>query len=210
MATTSGAALERMLKVSVSGLEPAQIAKVLADFARKGLAEALEDGSGSPRYKTIVNGRVGASEDTVSPPGPIVYQFDWLLGVKAYALSFLEQRAPIESGHYRRSFVAMANGRVLGPDDEPPIGAELIITNPVPYSRKIEVGAMRRMRVPPGVFEAARQGINRRYGNLVKCELQYLALPGAWRLKTGSRRKGRRAGDVVTAPSLVINLRSAV
>ena len=192
---------ERQIKVATAGLEPAAIAVKLAAVARRALAEAIRSGEAPSTYERVVNGRVGAPEDSVVPPGPIVYRFNWLGPVAVYALEFLRARSPVRAGRYRESHFVMANGRKTAPESIPP-GAELIVTNDRPYARKIQVGAM-KMSVPPGIYEDARQAVQRRFGRIVRVDLRFVSLAGAYRL-----RRGRKRGQPITYPALVVNAKN--
>jgi hypothetical protein len=245
--------LERQLKVATANMEPAALAAQLAAFAKSELAAAIQRGDASPPYETVVNGRVGAAEESVIPPGPIVYVFSggnlWP-AVIGFALDYLQRRSPVDSGDYRNSFVVIADGRikggsyagvyrrallggkVQGPTDIP-ASAKVIITNTQPYTRKIEMGAM-RMSVPPGLFKDAESAVAGEYGEVVSVSTQFLRLhsgiapdlpyilKGAGRVgravrsrQSSAYRAGRstltlrrdsRAGQPLTYPSLVLNM----
>jgi len=222
---------ERDLKLATVGMEPRAIAAHLAAFAKSELAKVIASGAARSPYQTIVNGRVGAAEETVVPPGPIVYQFNggnlWPV-VIGFALDYLKQRSPKDSGDYQNSFVVIANGRVrsgsyagvhrralLGgqvtPTTDIPQSAKVIITNTRPYTRKIEMGAM-RMSVPPGLFKDAESAVQGEFSEAVSVRTQFLRLhsgiaPGLpYLLKGSARRKDSRAGQPLTYPSLVLSL----
>lgn len=194
-------AFERELKLATAGLEPAAIAGELAAFAKRSLAAAQQAGEAPERYVRIVNGRIGAPEESVIPPGPIIYDFNWLAEVVEYGLAFAAARSPVRSGRYKRAWFAMVNGQRAGNLTEIPGDAEVIITNDVPYARKIEVGHM-KMQVPPGIVEDTRQAIMRRFGNIVVVERKFVELAGAYVL-----RRGRRRGQRLTYPAVLISMR---
>lgn len=194
-------AFERELRVATAGIEPEAISKLLAQTARNALAEVQANGQAPRHYERVVNGRRGAAEESVIPPGPIVYEFSWLPEIAEFALNFARERSPVLSGRYKRSWFAMVNGTVVADLDAMPPEAELIITNDQPYSRKIDVGAM-KMRVPPGIAEDTRQAVMRRFGNIVQAERQFINLAGGYVL-----REGRGAGTEVSYPAVVIRQR---
>jgi len=173
---TAGA-FERQLTVATAGLEPDAIGRLLAQTARAALADAIRSGEASERYTRSVNGRVGAAEETVVAPGPIVYRFHYLEEVALYALTFCTARSPEKSGRYRASWFAMVDGAVWDGISEIPADAELIITNDQPYHRKIDVGAM-RLRVAPRIVESARQAVLRQFRGSVTAERRFIALDG--------------------------------
>lgn len=208
--------IERELKIATAGLEPPAIAALLAQTAREALAESISDGTGSPDYDKFVNGRQGLPEESVIPPGPILYLFSAMEEVAAYALAFCVARSPVRSGRYKASWFVLANGAPTDPNNIPH-GAEVIVTNDRPYARKIDVGHM-KMSVPSGIIESARQAVNRRFGNFVFAQRRMITLAGGYVLKgrfrrgasgTGRRKlaKDTQAGAQLTYPALVLSVR---
>ncbi len=192
---------ERDLAVASAGLAPDAIAKALAAAARQALAEAQTAGEAPKRYRLLVNGREGLTEDAVIPPGPILYLFapDWT-EIAAYALEFARARSPVLSGRYRDSWFLMVDGvRVQEP---PPDAQEVVLTNDQPYSRKIELGA-ERVSVPPGIIEDTLAAVLDRFGGAVSAERQFVTLAGGYRLH-GTRR--HRRGGEESYPALVLTL----
>lgn len=210
-------AFERDLTLAAAGLSPEEIARRLAELAQRGLAEAQASGAASSSYVLTVNGRAGVAEAAVVPPGPILYTFSWLTEVKDYGLAFLRTRSPKASGRYADSHFAMVNGSPIGPDEPVPFGAELVLSNPVPYARKIEVGHM-KMSVPAHVYEDAQQAIRRKFGELVAVALSFVLLEGGYvlkgRFRRGSGRAARKSprkdtgrGQPLRYPALVITMK---
>lgn len=199
-------AFARELEVATRGLQPAAISKLLAQTARKALADAQSAGEFPPGYGRVVNGRVGVAEEQVVPPGPIIYQADWLGPVAEYALAFAEARSPVLSGRFKKSWFAMVNGASVADFSAIPQDAELIVTNDQPYSRKIEVGHM-RMSVPPGILQDTRQAVMRRFGNIISAQVRFISLAGAYTLRRSAGRKDRKAGRALQYPALVVTMR---
>lgn len=197
---------ERDLRLATAGLEPQQVSAALAKFARAELGKAIAAGA-SPQYDRYVNGRLGASEESVIAPGPILYVFtNWSLVINS-AIEELKRRAPRRSGRYAGSFVVVVGGRTvvtdfsrLRPD------AEVIIFNPQPYTRKIETGYN-----GPGArhFDLSRRTLNSRFKGAFEFEMKYVDIPGGisplapYRLKRTTKR--RAAGTPLTYPALIIN-----
>lgn len=196
--------VERQIGIATAGLSPQAINALLARTAKQALAEAISSGEASPRYQRAVNGRVNVPEEQVQAPGPILYAFSYLEEITTYALEFARARSPKASGRYRNSWFAMVDGRVWNGRTDIPADAQVIVTNDRPYSRKIEVGAM-KMRVPPNIVEDARQAVQQRYGGTVKASKRFIELSGAYRLRRNGGRRGRRRGDPITYPALVID-----
>src|SRR4051794_12782640 len=102
---TSFQTFARDLQLATAGLEPAAIAAQLARFARSELAGAIQRGEASRIYAKFVNGRAGAPEESVIPPGPILYVFSQWGPVLEYALKYLEGRSPKKSGKYQLAHI---------------------------------------------------------------------------------------------------------
>lgn len=179
-------AFDRELRLATAGLDPDAIVRLLAQTAHKALAEVQANGAAPARYTRIVNGRVGAPEESVIPPGPILYEFSWLPEIVEFALAFAIERSPVggppddeHPGLFKNSWFVLVNGAVAGDLAAIPPDAEVIVTNDRPYARKIEVGAM-TMRVPPGIIEDTRQAVFRRFGNIITAEKRFISLAGAY------------------------------
>jgi hypothetical protein len=87
--------------------------------------------------------------------------------------------SPVLSGGYRNSHMLLVNGIGARNLADLTPGDEVSIMNPLPYSRKIEVGKM-QMRVPgtSKVYQAARRKVMARFGNLISVEFTYRAFLG--------------------------------
>jgi hypothetical protein len=210
-------AFERRLTLASRSLvDPKYLPQALARFARDTRDELIARGDASPRYETSVNGIAGRSEDQVRLPGPIVYRFEYLEEVVSVGLRLLREGAPVLSGRYRDSFFAMVNGSPVSETADLPLGAEVILTNDQPYSRKIQVGAQ-QTSVPSHLFDRVQKALRRTFGDLVMVELRFIPLQGGYVLRrrgtrahlsgTRKRRPDVRAGDDLTYPALVINVK---
>lgn len=210
---------ERDLRLATAGMAPENIAKELAAFARRELAAAIQSGEASERFDRYVNGNFGAAEETVVPPGPILYVFHWWREIVEFALQTAVERSPEKSGRYKQSWFVMTPGGAVKSFDEIPINASVILTNNQPYSRKIDVGHM-RMSVPPGIVEDVRRAVMARFGNFVTAKRTMITLPGGYILKGRFRRgyrpfartklrKDTMAGAQMTYPALVMTMKVA-
>lgn len=205
------------LQLATAGIAPDQIAKQLAAFARSELAKSISTGEGSERYDKYVNGNLGAEEETVVPPGPVLYVFRWWQEIVEFALQTLVERSPDKSGRYKQSWFVMTPGGRTKNFADIPINSDVILCNDQPYSRKIDVGHM-RMSVPPGVVEDARKAVLSRFGNFVTARRTMIPLPGGYVLKGRFRRgyrpyartklrKDTQAGAQMTYPALVLTMK---
>ena len=179
----------------------------VALFARGRLAEAQagwQSATGSvPLHRTFVDGRRDVAEDQINIPGRIVYEFPIWAAVIRFALDFLQRRSPRKSGAYASSHFLMVAGQQIDVTavDQVAETASVTVTNDQPYARKIHVGAM-QMSVPAGIYEDARQAVLSRFRGVVSVNLSFVRLQGGYELKLG-----RRAGQPMTYPALVITQR---
>jgi hypothetical protein len=203
-------AYERELRLATASLAPEKMAQELAAFAKRELAKVQSEGLAPKAYVRSVNGRIGAPEESVILPGPIVYDFSWFSEIVPYALDYAREHSPVGTppedphpGLYKSSWFAMVGGEVTEDYDDIPPDAEVVITNDVPYARKIEIGAM-RMRVPPGVVEQTRLAVMRRFGNIISAWKRFISLAGAYQLRRG---RGGRRDQSLRYPALIISQR---
>ncbi len=216
---------DRDIKIATAGLSEEAISAALAKFARSELTRVIQNGQGTAAYSRFVNGREGAAEESVKAPGPIVYVFSWWESIIRDALAALVAVSPSKSGRFVKSFIVIANGRLVTDFSEIDGAAEVIITNAQPYVRKIQVGAM-KMSVPPRIFEQARKALFAKYTQqLISCQVTFLNIEGGVHplipyilkgnqrgvavSKSGrarGRRKDTEAGQPLTYPALVLNM----
>lgn len=205
---------DRDIRIVTEDLSPQAISAALAKFAKADLARVIETGEGTATFERIVNGRQGASEDSVIAPGPIVYLFSWWEAIIKVALTALVAASPRKTGRYASSFIVIVNGRVTTDFSNIEPSAEVIITNPQPYVRKIQVGAM-QMSVPARMFERARSAISSKYTQkLVSVQVTFLniesgvhpLIPYTLKGHSRSRRKDTKSGQPLTYPALVLNM----
>ncbi len=214
-------AVQQTLQVAIANATGPEAARKLASFAKQSLSEAITSGRASPNYVRTVNGRIGVPEENVRLPGPIVYRFSWLDEVVIHALEYLHKRSPIgppERGHYRDTHQVLIGGSLIGDSGDPqairgkslPISSEVVISNAMPYSRKIEVGAM-TMTVAPRVYEDARKEITRRYSQFVRATVRFIDRSDGYVLRQPSSRSARRrrpgSREALTYPALILSLR---
>lgn len=196
-------------------LSPSALSANLAATAIRTRADLVRRGDAPPAWTTYVDGRKGAAEASVRPDGAIVYRFNVLGLAAAFALSFVKARSPVASGRFRSAWAVVVDGKPYAGDlNDIPATASIMIVNPMPYARKVEVGAM-SMTVPPGIVEGARLAVRRQYPTLAIDSI-YANIPSGlfrgapWILKNAakSRRKDRRAGQPITYPALLIGERT--
>ncbi len=109
----------------------------------------------------------------------IVFRYVYMNDIAQFALQTLRDLSPVGSGRdshpglYRDSHMLFIDGHNV---DDATIwvpGQQLAISNPVPYARRIEAGAM-NISVPPHVYERAAPIVAGRYGNSVNVRFSYM------------------------------------
>lgn len=205
-------ARQRLIRIAKAGN-----AKIVAEqTARAGFPPEVEAYANTPGNRNI---------ESVRLPGPIVYRYRYHREILSVALAELERASPVVSGLYRGSHTVFVNGLpVVGVPASLKAGDEVYITNPVPYSRRLEVGLTESGRsfvvqVPPNIYgRVMRSVLIPRYHNVAKIFLDYVTIPGAYVIKGrlpshyiakgGVRRRRRqKAGTPVRAPAIVIALK---
>lgn len=151
------------LSLATQDLEPEEINKALAAFARECLAEVISSGQASERYDLYVNNRPGLAEESVIAPGPIVYEFAHWEPVITFALEELRKRSPVKTGRFRDSFIVLAGRKIVTDFDSIGPLEEVIVTNFQPYIRKAEGGLLGPKR--RYIFDGTKRALAARFGN---------------------------------------------
>jgi hypothetical protein len=154
----------------------------------------------------------------------IVYNYFYMEEVVKFALQTLRERSPVGSsndphpGLYRDSHMLFIDGHNAPDAKNWQPGQQIAISNPVPYSRIIEVGNG-RMRAPLHVYEETAPIVAGRYGNSVNVRFDYMPVRfGSVQAYAGSlagQAAGRRRGGsqkalrdwLVRQPCLIITSR---
>lgn len=113
----------------------------------------------------------------------IVYKSFSMEPVAAFAMETLRKGSPVGSGDdphpglYRAGHTMFLNGHVVEDAAGWKPGDEIEISNPIPYSRLIEVGIL-RMRVPgtDHVYQRAEQIVAAKYGDAVSVKFKFMPI----------------------------------
>lgn len=155
----------------------------------------------------------------------LVFRFLPIQDVVDFALATLRDRSPIGAasadkhpGLYRDSHTVFLNGHVVAGADVSAwrAGGQINISNPVPYTRKIEAGRG-QMTVPGHVYEDASLIVAGRYGNQVAVKFTFMPVRfgdvAAYAAFSRRIRPGRRLSEkarqdwLVRQPALEIKSR---
>jgi len=149
-----------------ANLTPEANARKFAIAARGYRDELIQSGQASERYDTFVDGREGAREETTRPGGATVYRFNSWGEILREAMLQLAMASPMDAGDFVRAWTVAVNGKPwTGDYEDIPLDADVMIVNPLPYARKVEVGAM-KLSVPAHPIERARQRLLRKFQHI--------------------------------------------
>lgn len=220
-------AFERQIQLAVNHLKPPEFQKVVARQAREILAEHMAGMPTDTQVRTIVDGRVGAREESVRYGGVIRYEFgaiarvvqeclDWLrseaskVGQKyasAFFVGILKQESAVSRGRRVESF-SMEGRKIpasrFGAASRALTGNEqFIIGNERPENRKIDVQLMGfetiRFAIDDMIYDRCALAFKGRFPGFDIRRVYTLQFTGQWILVHGPR-----AGRPVHSPGLVI------
>lgn len=201
--------------------------KHLVATARSGHAkimrESLVRAGGQPDFEAFANRPGNTNLDSVVLPGPIVYRYRYLREAVVFALAALRKASPVVSGAYRNSHRVFIDGiPVDGVPAQINPGSTIMISNLVPYARRLEVGKTQSGRafviqVPPHIYERVTAQVRARFGNVGKVTMGYANIPNAhvikgrlpgWYIASNGRPRRRRqsTGQPVPAPAMFFEL----
>jgi hypothetical protein len=152
----------------------------------------------------------------------IVYRAIYMTQIVSFALQTLREASPVGAGDdphiglYRASHLLFINGQSAADARAWKPGDEVEISNPVPYSRLIEIGIL-KMRVPgtDHVYQHAEQIVRARYGHQVNIRFAFMPVRFANQAAAAgfARREGKdrdtRASSLQQQPALIITARAA-
>lgn len=186
-----------------------EVRKSLIATAKREHARIMTTEPRPTRFTREVDGVMGAREEQVRQGGIIRYRYPRLEQVVQFAMETLFDLSPVLSGDYRNAHVLFVNGTPATNLQSWDGTGEVVITNSLPYARKIEVGKM-RMRVPGSerVYQQAAEIVKRRFANQASVKFTYRGIVGNVMADAMPLRSGRsRANRNLRFPALVITSR---
>lgn len=178
--------------------------QALVTTAKREHARVMQSDPRPARFTRTVDGRQNAPEEAVRADGRIVYDYGRLAEVVQFAMETLFDLSPVLSGEYRSAHRLFVDGvevrNLAGWNGE----GDVVISNSVPYSRKIEIGKM-VMRVPgtDQVYQQAQAIVQRRFHNVASVQFTYQAIVGGAHI---GGREGNQSN--LRYPALIIWSRS--
>lgn len=152
----------------------------------------------------------------------IIYRYTYMQAIVDFALATLRAASPVGSsgdnhpGLYRDSHTVFIDGHIVKDVSSWLPGQQINISNPVPYSRKIESGRM-KLSVPNHVYEDAALIVAGQYGNSVAVKFVFMPVRfgdvAAFAAFSNQIRPGRKMSEkarqdwLVRQPALQINAR---
>ncbi|MCV9960388.1 hypothetical protein OIU34_00615 [Pararhizobium sp. BT-229] len=166
---------------------------LLVKTAKVEHAKIMADHPAPSSFVRIVDGKTGAPEEAVKATGRIIYHYSRIEEVVEFSLVTLQDISPVLSGDYRKAHHVFLNGHPAADLSEYQAGDDLMITNLLPYARKIEVGKM-TMRVAgtSKVYQQARRIVMNRFGNSASVEFTFRAVIGGQVVDQAKAATGRR------------------
>lgn len=163
--------------------------KELATLAKEAVSQVTMMNRAAIGYdvgrKIIVDGREGASIDSVKIGGTVVALFAVHEAAVDFAwetlagLSPVDMRPDADDIVFRDRHLMLVNGVEVGP---PPVKIEpddvVTFVNLLPYARRLEKGWSKK-QAPDGVYEVASAIIRARFGKLVTVKFGYGSFLGA-------------------------------
>lgn len=182
--------------------------KAIADYVESEIVKAQAKDAQVfgylPPFTITVDGREGASLDSVNPDGGnIIVEFELVAGVLAWIAQTLLDRSPVLSGAYRKGHMLFADDTLVDAFGTVPMADEYVFTNSVPYARKIEVGKTESGRdftiqVPNRIYERTANDARAKFGNQAKISFTFRPVMGggigAWAASPSALRHAARHG----------------
>lgn len=226
MASQSLQALRQTITIGWKGLTEEQAKRHLINTARQGVEGILNEQISTvgvrPSAVVYANMLGNMNLESVKLPGPIIAIFDQRAAIVKMALQELRDASPIQSGLYRNSHIILLNGTQV---ETLPANLsatdQIVLTNPVPYARRVEIGKTKAGRdftisVPNRIFErVTKNKLLPRFRNVADISFGYIELSGAYKIKGrltshyiakgGARRRRRQQiGKSIQTPAIFI------
>lgn len=168
----------RLLAQMRRDLSPAARRKMIADVARKGLAEAEAQNQAAtgrrPPHQTQVDGRPTENLEAVNPDrGSIAFRWQLATDLFQWIDEQLILHSPVLTGTYAKSHIFFSDDARADPAMPAP-GDVFTFLNTQPYARKIEQGQSKQ--APGGVYEAVAALAASRYDNVAAVSFGYRSL----------------------------------
>ncbi len=178
--------------------------RVLIEVAKREHGKIMAATPKPSTFRRFVDGVEGVREEAARPFGVIQYDYIRLDAAVQFAMETLFDLSPVLSGDYRMAHTLFVDDVAASNLANWRPGSTIVISNFVPYARKIELGKM-KMRVSgtDRVYAQAERIVRRRFGNMARIFFTYRGIVGGGVV-------GGKAGNEssIRYPALVISERS--
>lgn len=151
------------------------------------LAGNRQSGVG-PSYEHVVDGHRGRALEQAK--GFIATVYDWRTLAAARAVQILREMSPVDSGKYRAGHTIYLDNAPVGVRPPAVIRPEqsVLVSNPVPYARRIEVGKRSDgsafvLQVPPKIYWRAVTRLRREFAGVLEVHQTFVEIHGGYRIK---------------------------
>lgn len=192
--------ISRQIDLAIAGVQQEVSRAIIATVRREHL-KIMEADPRPTSFTRIIDGVRGAPLEQVKRIA--VFEYPRLDVVAQFALETLFDKSPVLTGDYRNAHTLFLDGVAVHNLQGWRPGSVVVISNFLPYSRKVEIGKM-KMRVPgtDHVYQQAEQIVRARFGNLANVRFTYTGIIG------GAVAKGKAGGKSINRyPALVISER---
>jgi hypothetical protein len=184
----------------------ALIATAYSEERRVIQQQRARSGGIAPTLTRIVDGRRGATYETVRENGLIILQWGYMREIATVALQRLRARSPERSGAYKAGFRLFVGGTEAGlsAGGIPASADEFTVVATAPYSRRLEVGKDNKggpfvVQVAPHIVAETAQFLAQDYRGVARIVFVYEDVQGPAagaareRAVRGTRREDRNA-----------------
>jgi len=203
-------------QVGVAQKENARLALVATargEEARVIREQRARSGGIAPTLTRIVDGRRGASYETVRANGVIILQWSYIREIVQVAVSRLKARGPEQAGDWKKSITVFADDAPVSPTNIPALADFIQIAPTVPYSRRLEIGEREDgkpfvISALPHLVEEAATFLRKDYAGVAVVKHSYVQFDAStggateWRAayrRTLQRESNRRRAHAQTA-----------
>ena len=116
-------------------------------------------------------------------------------------------KSPVDTGRYKESWFALADGKLITDLSNPPEAQEYAITNDQPYSRVIEIGKKgkgKKFRAGVHVADKTTKAMMTRFGNSIQARTMFLDLAASGSGRADTVPWITKRGARVNYPSVVM------
>lgn len=172
--------------------------RILIETAKREHGAIMKAAPQPKSFVRTVDGKVNAPETAVKADGRIEYRYHRMNEVVQAAMELLFDLSPVLSGEYRNNHQIFTGGAAVTNLSQWDGKSEIVITNTMPYARKIELGKMKmRVAETDHVYQQAEFLLRRKFGNQARIKFIYRgvvtgAMPDPMSFPSSLRKRGAK------------------